>query len=327
VDIKRVIAYSTMSQIGYMFLGAGLAAYGNAMFHLMTHAFFKALLFLAAGIVIHALAGEQDIRKMGGLRKRLPKTYWAMLIGGLALAGIFPFAGFWSKDAILASALDAGAYGTTLAIVGLAGAFLTGLYTFRMIFVVFGGEPSPYAREHLHVPERNEPNFWMAWTVGALALLAVIGGLLQIAGVWHLVSDLLDPAAEPLVEPSVALDWVTSVIAVVLGLAGIFVAWWFYGARRAPVPRLAWAQDALERKFYFDELYDLAFYRPAVWIARALHRGVEQPVVGGSIAGTAEVAREAGREVSLAQTGYLRSYALAIMTGLAVLAVLFVAFR
>jgi NADH-quinone oxidoreductase subunit L len=327
VDIKRVIAYSTMSQIGYMFLGAGLAAYGSAMFLLMTHAFFKALLFLAAGIVIHALAGEQDIRKMGGLRERLPKTYWAMLIGGLALAGIFPLSGFWSKDAILAAGLDAGAYGTTLAIVGLAGAFVTGLYTFRMIFVVFGGEPSPYAREHLHAPERNEPNFWMAWTVGLLTMLSVIGGLIQIPGLWHLLSDFLDPAAEPLVEPSVTLDWITSAIAVTLGLAGIFVAWWFYGARRAPVPRPAWAQDALERKFYFDELYDLAFYRPAVWIARGLLRGVEQPLVGGSIAGTTAVAREAGREVSLAQTGYLRSYALAIMTGLAVLAVLFVAFR
>jgi NADH-quinone oxidoreductase subunit L len=327
VDIKRVIAYSTMSQIGYMFLGAGLAAYGSALFLLMAHAFFKALLFLAAGVVIHALAGEQDIRKMGGLRERLPKTYWAMLIGGLALAGIFPLAGFWSKDAILAAGLDAGAYGTALAIVGLAGAFVTGLYTFRMIFVVFGGEPSPYVREHLHTPERNEPNFWMAWTVGVLTVLSAIGGLIQIPGLWHLLSDFLDPAAEPLVEPSVTLDWITSAIAVTLGLAGILVAWWFYGARRAPVPRLAWAQDALERKFYFDELYDLAFYRPAVWIAHGLYRGFEQPLVGGAIEGTAEVAREAGREVSLAQTGYLRSYALAIMAGLAVLAVLFVAFR
>jgi len=172
-DIKRVIAYSTMSQIGYMFVAAGLAAYSSAMFHLMTHAFFKALLFLAAGIVIHALAGEQDIRKMGGLRERLPRTWLAMLIGCLALAGIFPLSGFWSKDAIIASAFASDTYGIVLGIVALVGVFLTALYTFRMLFVVFGGEPSPYVREHLHAPTRNEPNLWMAWTVGVLALGAV----------------------------------------------------------------------------------------------------------------------------------------------------------
>ena len=147
-DIKKVIAYSTMSQIGYMFLGAGIGAYANAMFLLMAHAFFKALLFLGAGIVIHALAGEQDIRKMGGLRKLMPKTWWAMLIGGLALAGMPPLSGFFAKDSILASALAAGTYGKILFAVGIAGAFLTGLYTFRMLFVVFGGEQSAYVQEH-----------------------------------------------------------------------------------------------------------------------------------------------------------------------------------
>ena len=326
-DIKRVIAYSTMSQIGYMFLAAGIAAYGSAMFHLMTHAFFKALLFLGAGIVIHALAGEQDIRKMGGLRERLPRTYWAMLIGGLALAGIFPFAGFWSKDSILASALAAGSYGVILAIAGLAGAFLTCLYTFRMLFVVFGGEPSAYAREHLHLPERNEPNVWMAWTVGALAVGAVVAGWIQLAGIWHPLSDFLHPVAEPKVEPSVALDWITSLIAVSLGLAGIALAWWLYSARRAPVPRAAAARDALERKFYFDELYDALFYRPAAAVSRAFHRGIEGPLVAGSITATAASVRELGRTSTLVQSGYLRSYALALMAGLAVLAVLFVAFR
>src|SRR6059036_2573696 len=126
-DIKRVIAYSTMSQIGYMFLGAGIGAYSAAMFHLMTHAFFKALLFLAAGIVIHALAGEQDLRRMGGLRKLMKLTALATLIGGLSLSGIPPFSGFFSKDAILASALDAGWYGDVLFAAGAVGAFLTGL--------------------------------------------------------------------------------------------------------------------------------------------------------------------------------------------------------
>src|SRR5207249_6472820 len=161
-DIKRVIAYSTMSQIGYMFLGAGLGAYGNAMFHLMTHAFFKALLFLAAGIVIHALADEQDIRKMGGLRKFMPLTFVAFLIGSLSLVGIFPFAGFFSKDPILAAAMDHGTYGYVLWAAGLAGTFLTGLYTFRLAIVVFGGEPSAFVREHFHALKSDVPGVALA---------------------------------------------------------------------------------------------------------------------------------------------------------------------
>jgi NADH-quinone oxidoreductase subunit L len=326
-DIKRVIAYSTMSQIGYMFLGAGVGAYGNAMFHLMTHAFFKALLFLAAGIVIHALAGEQDIRNMGGLRDALPRTYAFMVIGALALAGIFPFAGFWSKDSILASALASGGYGIALFVAGLIGAFLTGLYTFRMIFLVWRGERSPYAREHLHDTRHGEAPFSMYGTVAALAVLSVIGGWIQMAGIWHPLSDFLHSVAEPRVEPSVLQDWVTSVIAVGLGLAGIYLAWLLYETRAAVVPRVPAVARVLEHKFYFDELYDLLFYRPSAAIARALRRGIEEPLVAGSIDATVIGVREVGRTSTLAQSGYLRSYALALMTGLAVLAVLFVAFR
>src|SRR5947209_12807758 len=175
-DIKRVIAYSTMSQIGYMFLGAGLGAYANGMFHLMTHAFFKALLFMAAGIVIHALAAEQDMRKMGGLRTLMPRTYWAFLIGALALVGIPPFAGFFSKDSILAAAMDHGAYGYVLWAAGLAGTFLTGLYTFRLVFLVFWGEPSPFVREHFHALKRDVVGLSLAVPVAILAVLSVVGG-------------------------------------------------------------------------------------------------------------------------------------------------------
>src|SRR3954451_10482823 len=155
VDIKRVIAYSTMSQIGYMFLGAGIGAYSNAMFHLMTHAFFKALLFLGAGIVIHALAGEQDIRRMGGLRKLMPFTYLTFLAGSLVLVGVFPFAGFFSKDPILAAAMDRGWYGYLLWAGGLVGAFLTGVYTFRLVIIVFGGQPSQFVQENLFSATRT----------------------------------------------------------------------------------------------------------------------------------------------------------------------------
>ena len=167
-DIKRVIAYSTMSQIGYMFLAVGIGAYATGMFHLLTHAFFKALLFLAAGILIHALAGEQDLRQMGGLRRLMPFTYVAFLVGSLALVGVPPFSGFFSKDPILANALDAGDLGYVLFALAAAGAFLTGLYTFRMIFLAFGGEPSEEleARYHPHGGKEGPPS--MVLVVGVL---------------------------------------------------------------------------------------------------------------------------------------------------------------
>jgi NADH-quinone oxidoreductase subunit L len=335
VDIKRVIAYSTMSQIGYMFLAAGIGAYANGMFHLMTHAFFKALLFLGAGIVIHALVGEQDIRKMGGLARALPRTYVAVLVGALALAGMPPLSGFFSKDSILASALAReDTWGVVLFVAGVVGALLTGLYTFRMIFRVFGGDPSPYVREHLHRDHgHGEGPFWMTATVAVLAVLAVVGGWIQIAGIWHPLADWLDPivAVErehlALVEPSVLQDWVTSVVAVAAGLAGIGIAWLMYGRRTLAVPRLAPAQLALERKLFFDDAYDVLFYRPAAAAARVWGRWVEGPVIGGSLRGLAETLGGAGRGVSGAQTGLLRTYALAIAGGVAVLALVFITVR
>jgi NADH-quinone oxidoreductase subunit L len=327
-DIKRVIAYSTMSQIGYMFVGAGLGAYASGMFHLMTHAFFKALLFLAAGIVIHALAGEQDMRKMGGLRQRLPRTWLAMLIGALALTGIPPLAGFFSKDSILASALDSGTYGQLLFAAGLAGAFLTGLYTFRMMFIVFGGDPSPFAREHFHTPERGgEGPFSMTSTVAVLAVLAVVGGWIQFANLWHPLTDFLEPAAESLVEPSGTQELVTSILAVGLGLAGMLVAWQLYGVRRAPLPEARFWRQLLEHKFYFDEAYDLVFYRPAAATAHFLTRVVEGPLVAGSVAGVATAARRVGTGVREVQTGLVRLYVLALAGSVAVLALVFVAVR
>jgi NADH-quinone oxidoreductase subunit L len=327
-DIKRVIAYSTMSQIGYMFVGAGLGAYASGMFHLMTHAFFKALLFLAAGIVIHALAGEQDMRKMGGLRRLLPRTWLAMLVGALALTGIPPLAGFFSKDSILASALDSGAYGQLLFAAGLAGAFLTGLYTFRMMFIVFGGDPSPYAREHFHTPERGgEGPFSMTAAVAVLAVLSVVGGWLQFAGLWHPLSDFLEPAAESLVEPSGTQDLVTSILAVGFGLAGMLVAWQLYGVRRAPLPEARFWRRLLEHKFYFDEAYDLVAYRPAAATARLWTRVIEGPLIAGSIAGVSTGTRRVGRGVGDAQTGLVRIYVLALAGSVAVLALVFVSVR
>ena len=328
-DIKRVIAYSTMSQIGYMFLGAGVGAYANGMFHLMTHAFFKALLFMAAGLVIHALAGEQDIRNMGGLRRLMPRTWWAFLAGALALAGLPPLSGFFSKDSILAAALARGGYGDVLFAVGLAGVFLTAVYAFRMLFVVFEGEPSPYVREHLTGDHghKGEGPLSMTWTVGMLTVLAIGGGWIQFAGVWTPVSNWLDPVARPLVSTTGRQEAAASIVSVALAAAGIGVAWWIYGVRRAAAPRIRPLQALLEHKFYFDELYDALFYRPAVLLARGLYALVERPLVGGSVTGVAFTVRGLGSRARELQTGLVRSYVLAIAASLAVLAVVFVAVR
>jgi NADH-quinone oxidoreductase subunit L len=327
VDIKRVIAYSTMSQIGYMFLGAGLGAYANGMFHLMTHAFFKALLFMAAGIVIHALANEQDIRKMGGLRELMPRTYQAFLIGSLALVGIFPFAGFFSKDSILAAALDAGAYGWVLWVAGLAGTFLTGLYTFRLLFIVFWGERSAFVRERFHELKRDVVGVSMAATVAVLAVLSAIGGWIQFAPWWHPVETWLDTVAEPVISAQGWHEGLSIGLSLVLGLAGIGVAWLLYGARVRAVPRQPALQRTLERKFYFDELYDAVFYRPAVWVAKALRRWVEEPLIFGTARDLADETRDIGGLFARVQTGLLRTYALAIASSVAVLAVVFVAVK
>jgi NADH-quinone oxidoreductase subunit L len=324
VDIKRVIAYSTMSQIGYMFVGAGLGAYPNAMFHLMTHAFFKALLFLAAGIAIHAVVGEQDIRKLAGIGRLMPFTKLVFLIGSLALVGIPPFAGFFSKDSILAAGLDRGWYGILLTALGLVGAFLTGVYAFRLYFIVFTGEPSAFAREHFHAHHGKEGPLSMRWTVGTLALLSVIGGFLQFAPLWHPLSTWLGPVAEPFAEPTNAQEWAISGAAVAVGLAGIIVAWTIYAAKTIPVPRPV---RLFEKKFYWDELYDYLWYYPADLIARGFYALVERPLIAGAIQLVSGSVGLGGRELARAQTGLVRSYALALAGGLAVLAVVFLAAR
>jgi NADH-quinone oxidoreductase subunit L len=328
-DIKRVIAYSTMSQIGYMFLGAGIGAYGFAIFHLMTHAFFKALLFMSAGVVIHHLGDEQDIRRMGGLRDVLPRTHLAFLVGTVALVGLPPFAGFWSKDAILASALDlGGGLGWTLFVGGLLGVLLTGAYGFRLYFTVFHGEQSEHVRASAgqHGEAHGEGPLSMLVPVGILAVLSAIGGLLSIPGVWHPFSHWLEEVAAPVVEPTTSQDYLTSAVSVGLGIVGFLIARSAFRASRQLVTQPeAWR--FLEHKLYVDELYDALFYRPAVALANALRRNIEEPVIERSLdeigAGTIQV----GGEVARVQTGLLRTYALAIAFAVAVLVVVFVAVR
>ncbi len=325
-DIKRVIAYSTMSQIGYMFVGVGLGAYGAGLFHLMTHAFFKALLFMAAGVVIHALADEQDIRRMGGLARELPWTFRAFLIGSLALAAIPPFAGFFSKDAILSSAANAGTLGWILWAAGIAGAFLTALYTFRLLFVVFFGEVSAFAREHLY-RERFEGPLAMMWPVAVLAVLSVVGGFLQIPGVWHAVDTWIEPVAESIEEAGGITAAFSVLVSLAAALAGIAVAWVLYrrpGERPVEIRRrYPRAARTLEHKLYFDEAYDAAFYEPSSRLAVWLGRWVEDPLILRSVGGLATGVRDVSGRVAATQTGGVRAYVLALAMGLAVLAVVF----
>lgn len=329
-DIKRVIAYSTMSQIGYMFVAAGLGAYGAGMFHLMTHAFFKALLFMAAGLVIHALAGEQDIRRMGGLARELPRTARAFLIGTLALAGVPPLAGFFSKDEILANTLDGGALGIVLFLFGVAGAFLTALYAFRLLFVVFRGKQSDHVRDHLH-HEPGEGPVSMVWPVGVLAVLAAVGGLVSVPGGWHAVDTWLESAAHPIVHPAGWMEAFSPILSVCVALAGIAVAWRLWGqasetpatlARRYPLVAVA-----LERKLYFDEAYDALFTRPAARLAALLERAIERPLVAGSARATTGGVRGLAARVAAAQSGLLRVYALVVAVALATLLLVFISVR
>jgi NADH-quinone oxidoreductase subunit L len=325
-DIKRVIAYSTMSQIGYMFLGAGVGAYANGMFHLMTHAFFKALLFMTAGLAIHALAGEQDIRRMRGLGKLMPFTKWCFLVGALALVGIPPFSGFFSKDSIVASAAALGTwYGWIFWVCGIAGALLTGLYTFRLWFLVFPGEPSPFVREHYHDHHGREGAWTMLVPVGVLAVLATVGGWLQWSPRWHPFTDWLAPAAQTLgvAEPTSTQEYFTSAATVVAGLVGIGIAWAIYSGQRIKIPAAPSLQRLLEHKFYFDELYDAVFYRPGVAIANGLRREIEEPVILQTGPDLGEATMETGGVFRRIQTGLLRTYVLFLAGGAAAVVLAF----
>ena len=328
-DIKRVIAYSTMSQIGYMFVGAGLGAYPNAMFHLMTHAFFKALLFLAAGLAIHAVVGEQDIRKLAGIGKLMPFTKIVFLIGSLALVGIPPFAGFFSKDSIIAAGARPRLVRRSCSSPPcLVGAFLTGLYAFRLFFIVFTGEPSAFAREHFHAHHGKEGPLSMRWTVGDAGAALRRRRLPAVRAALAPADDLARPGRAPVrrADERAGVGRPPARRSL-LGLAGIVVAWALYAAKRAPVPRRVHA--ASRRSSTGTSSTTSIWYRAgrsrsrarfyALRRAPADRRLDREPSRGGVGLGS--------RELGRAQNGLVRSYALALAGGLAILAVVFLAAR
>ncbi len=333
-DIKKVLAYSTVSQLGYMFLACGVGAYTAGIFHLMTHAFFKGLLFLAAGSVIHAMGGEQDMMKMGGLRKKIPVTYWTMFVGTLAIAGIPGFAGFFSKDEILEAA-EAGRYHhVILFAMALIGAGLTSFYMFRLLFLTFFGQPRyDEHKVHVHESPRN-----MTIPLVILAFLSIFGGwfsaprlvggadyfekfLAPVFGGTALASDAISAAAtDSAASPAMALLHALTGWPVLFGIAGLLVAWWFY-IKRPDIPKKM-AQSAhalyllLLNKYYVDEIYAALIVRPLLWIStNVLWHVVDEGLIDGTVNGTATVARESGSQARKLQSGNTRSYAAWVILG------------
>jgi NADH-quinone oxidoreductase subunit L len=357
-DLKRAIAYSTMSQIGYMVMGVSIGAYSAGLFHLMTHAFFKALLFMAAGSIIAAMANDQNIDRMSGFGKAMRFTTVAFLCGALALAAFPGTSGFFSKDEILAFAEARGGMYLIFTVLGYAGALLTAVYTFRLVFRVLPGTPCKEAQELIdtghvaheqprnpatgepedtgvgfpgaehHIAERSWP---MKAAMGVLSVLALIGGLIQVPGLDDVLDKWLDPVfeASPLahIHPTLAADWIGLGIGGAISVFGIFIAYFFYvaqpGAPAILIRRLRPLYTLFANKWYFDEAIGFLVVRPALAIGRFADRIFERFVVDGLVSGTAETVRGAGGVVRAVQNGFVRSYALLLLVGFAGLALYF----
>jgi NADH-quinone oxidoreductase subunit L len=357
-DLKRAIAYSTMSQIGYMIMGVSIGAYSAGMFHLMTHAFFKALLFMAAGSIIAAMANDQNIDRMSGFGKAMRFTSITFVCGALALAAFPGTSGFFSKDEILAFAEARGGMYLIFTVLGYVGALMTAIYSFRLVFRVLPGTPCKEAQELIetghvaheapknpatgepedtdvgfpgpehHIAEQSLP---MRVAMGVLAVLALVGGLVQIPGVDDVIEKWLDPVFEASalahIHPSLEQDYVGLGIGGVIALVGIGIAYVLY-VRRPELPRrleqrLRPLHTLFVNKWYFDEAIDFLVVRPALAIGRFSNRVFERFVVDGLVSGTAETVRGAGGVVRAVQSGFVRNYALLLIAGFAGLALYF----
>ena len=356
-DLKRVIAYSTISQIGYMIVAVSIGAYAAGMFHLMSHAFFKALLFMGAGSVISAMSGIQDMDRMRGFRRAIPLTAVLMTIGALALAAFPATSGFFSKDEILAFAAERGGYFWIIVIGGYLGALLTAIYAFRIVFRVFGGEPCEEARslergEQYHADPVNPATgenedtdvgfpgkHWIAeraWPMAAamsvLGVLALVGGYVQIPGIDELITEFLTPTFENsalfegIHEPTGAA-WIGLGVGGAFSILGIAIAYYLYiVAPEAPARAIARARRVhafLLHKWYFDEAQDALVYRPTTGFGRFANSVFERFVVQGLVTGTVGVVRSVGLVIRGAQSGFVRAYAALLIGGFAALGLYF----
>ena len=333
-DIKRVIAYSTCSQLGYMFMAAGVGAFQASMFHLFTHAFFKALLFLCAGSVIHAMHDEQDMFRMGGLWRKIPITYVCMWAGSLALGGIYPFAGYWSKDAILESAWAAGTgVGLYAFALGTIAAFLTAFYSWRLLILTFHGrahDPDKLAHAHESPP-------WMWGPLVLLSVGAVLAGLLlkslfigEDQG-WFWRGAIFSGPNNNVLLSAEHVPAPIALLPTVMGLGGIALAYFLYMARPALPAVLATRLRPLYlfllNKWYFDELYDAIFVRPAKWLAREFWHVGDERIIDGLPNGIALLTTDGSRQVVRIQTGSIAVYAFTMLIGLVGLVSIFLLFR
>ena len=339
-DIKRVLAYSTVSQIGYMFMACGVGAYTAAIFHLVTHAFFKACLFLGSGSVIHGIHGEQDMRKMGGLKKHMPVTYWTFFISALTIAGIPPLAGFFSKDEVLYHSLMDG--NIIFWGMGISAALLTAFYMFRLVFMTFHGESRFDPSVHPH----ESPKV-MTMPLVVLAGLATVGGLLGIPyHGWHILHNWLEPVLHfdlanalqhsehmlheagrhapswaHLLEPKEHSGWIEFLLMVfstVIAVTGVAGAYIFY-IKRPDLPDKftegQWGFDMVQNKYYVDELYDDVFVKPTVEGSNLLWKECDAKAIDGVVNGTAKTIGWFSRQAQTLQSGFVRNYALFIVVG------------
>ncbi len=324
-DIKKVIAYSTISSLGFMFMALGAGAWVAGIFYLFAHGFFKGLLFLCSGSVIHAMSGEQDLRFMGGLRRKLPVTFWTMLVGALAMVGVFPFAGFWAKDEILAGAFH---LSVVVWAVGMITALLTSIYMFRVMFLAFWGESRADATVQAHVHESP------AIMTGPLVLLAVPAALLGLAVGWPPEAGWLHGFLEPVFFEleHVEFQWLgTGGLLMALSLAvvlvGIAMAYRLFvtdaAAPRRLAKRMPWAYKASFNRLYMDHVYEVAPIRATISLARWLWMWFDVKVIDGAVNGIAGACVQFGERLRPLQTGRVQNYALSIFVGMIVLVVVF----
>ena len=334
-DLKKVLAYSTISQLGYMFLACGVGAFTVGMFHVMTHAFFKACLFLGAGCVMHAMHDDLNVHHMGGLKKKMPITYMTFLIATLAISGIPPFAGFFSKDAILSSAFESHEpLGKVFWAIGLFTAGLTALYMFRIVSLTFFGtfRGTSEQEHHLHEAPRS-----MTGPIIVLAILATVGGWVGLPAVFGENANLFARFLSPIVTPIAgrelaheglphAVEWLLMAVSVAVAASGLYLAWVWWGKGEGRVPaRLAAKYPRfyalLVDKWRVDELYAFLFVRPFEWLARVLWKVVDVLIIDGILNATAFMVELTGDFLRFLQTGNVRNYALTFLLGLVALLV------